>query len=305
MTAIPLALLDPDADDDTIDGFLVALGVRADERAQPQDDDHYYGAWSGGSKKEGGHPATSGGASTKSDTSSLAACRSVKDAEAYVRGKYGYADFTGIKAEDLPALKDSIAEIDRMAAEFPEALVPNNLEDAERPLYPIIWKFNGIGTTSAADCPGNVRDLMGDAWGATKGLSSGIRIWINTAEGSSFDDGSGDLGLIGFTVGRGAAEAMVHEWGHVLHIKDSHSLQDAQWSIGDVYDSLAKPRRQMFRDTSIYAGFSPEERYAEIFAVLHTPRAFAERSAAAKARLLRVQKLVNARANYGQGGHVL
>lgn len=295
--------LDPEVDD--------ILGAFAEHRdppgraAQPDEDDHYYGAWQGGPKSQGGHPAVGGAAPKDDKPAGLAGCRSVKAVAAYVRDKYGYGDFTGLKESDLPALKESIAAIDRMAEEFPEALVLDDPDAGGRPDFPIIWKFNGIGTTSSPECPGNVRDLMGDAWGATKGLSSGIRIWINTAEGSSFDDGSGDLGLIGFTVAKGPAEAMVHEWGHVMHVKYSHSLQDAQWSIGDVYDSFAKPRRQVFRDTSIYAGFSEEERYAEVFAILHIPRAFAERSAAAQARLLRVQKLVNKRAHYGQGGHVL
>lgn len=54
MSQVRLALLDPDADDAVIDGFLAALGVRTERAKDP--DDHYYGAWSGGSKKEGGHP---------------------------------------------------------------------------------------------------------------------------------------------------------------------------------------------------------------------------------------------------------
>ena len=220
----------------------------------------------------------------------LRACKTLADLSAYVGTRYGYADFTGIPEEDLPVLRDCVAEIDRLTAKFPNTLVNQSSESGRT------WMFTGIGTTSSPECPRNVKELMGDAWGATKGLSQhgGPRIWLNTASPEIFRDGTGMMGQIGFTLERTSQEAMVHEFGHVVHETERHALANAREAFWSVYGDASKPMRQLGRDLGIYAMGTEEERYATFFSALNSPGLIDRLpTEAARNRVHKVQRLTN------------
>lgn len=197
--------------------------------------------------------------------------KSISAAQDYVSSRYGYADFTGIKDEDLPALQSVVATIDRLAAEFPQTTGALNQQGTGETQ----WRFGGIGTYASPGCPRAVLELGADAWGSTRNSVGGTEdrpysgpyIWLNP---DGFSEGSGLLGEIGFTFGNGVEEAAIHEFAHVVEATTPDAERAFDRALAEVY-SYDHPRVSVGRDVSIYAaGNDHRETYAEVFTVLHT-----------------------------------
>lgn len=280
--------------------------TRPRTKATDDEDDHYYGAWIGGPRAAGGHPAPRRSSAAGDE---LASCKTIGDLQKYAERRYGYADFTGLRDGDFKDLQLALGEVDRILREYPELISdePRGFSTGAP------WRFTGIGTTKSPDCPRNVRELMGDAWAGTKGLSqhNGARIWLNVEEPDIFQGGTGVLGDIGFTLEKTPQDAMIHEMGHVVHITRPHALEkvnDAWWEVynrdpvrkpggGYTYPRY-KPVRQSGRDLGLYSMGSAEERYATLFFANNGPGALDRLpSDAARARVRKVRELANARGN--------
>jgi hypothetical protein len=235
---------------------------------------------------------------------------SVKDAADYVAKKYGYGDFTGIAEEYLPQVQEMVEAVDEMVRRYPQTM-SNDLKgfgDSD-------WRFRGIGTNKSPGAPPNAVHWLDGAWAITRNYmrspgsdaeAGGPYIYLNA---DAFHEGSGLLGLIGFTIGgeNDTRTAIIHEMGHVVAMTSGRSEEDIYRALrrtkGEVYPYKARgmsTAKMLMRDLSMYAQGETNETFAELFAALNT-EFINKAKKATRDRLLKWQRLMNEEMRYFGG----
>lgn len=206
--------------------FLIALDRL--ERAAKGEDDHFYGAWYGGSAAEGGHPV----AKQDERMTYLHA-----DERLTAAGFYG-TDLSGV---DEQAIGQIVTSAEAIAAAYPAVMENMKISIEARRNVTDPRSYAATATVTYNGVPGTHGLMKGDA-----------RIYLNAnkfADHASLVQSLQSDHAAGWIAGGSVHHVIAHEFGHVV-----------DGALGHPSASAA------LRAASQYAKTDPQEAFAEAFA---------------------------------------